>query len=59
MACVDVSDPHEGVSVEGSDKDFIFTIESWGKLTPQEILAKALELLDAKLDEFSTVLNKA
>lgn len=59
MACVDVADPEGSVTVEGSEKDFIFTIESWGKLPPQEILSKALDVLDEKLDEFSTELNKA
>ncbi|MBS3151837.1 DNA-directed RNA polymerase subunit D [Candidatus Woesearchaeota archaeon] len=59
MACVDAVDPKEGIKVEGSEKDFIFTIESWGKITPEEILGKALEFLDEKLDEFSALLNKA
>jgi len=59
MACVDAADPHESVAVEGSEKDFIFTIESWGKLSCQEILSKALEILDEKLDDFSGLLNKA
>ena len=58
-ACVDVCDPKDSVTVEGSEKDFIFTIESWGKLSPEEILAKALDMIDEKLDEFATLLNKA
>ncbi len=48
MACVD-ADPN--VKVEGSDKDFLFTIEAWGQLKPKEILAKALAMLEEKLDE--------
>lgn len=59
MACVDICDPKDSVKVESSEKDFIFTIESWGKLPAEEILARALDVLDERLDEFSTLLNKA
>ena len=59
MACVDAVDPEKGISVEGSEKDFIFTIESWGKIPPEEIFSKALDVVDEKLDEFSALLSKA
>ena len=59
MACVDVADPQGSVMVEGSEKDFIFTVESWGKLPCEEILTKALDLIDEKVDEFSSLLNKS
>ncbi len=59
MACVDACDPKGSVLVEGSEKDFIFTIESWGKLSPEEILSRALDVVDEKLDEFAALLNKA
>lgn len=59
MACVDIADPHNGITVEGSEKDFIFTIESWGKLSCEEILSRALDIIDKKVDEFSALLNKA
>jgi len=58
-ACVDIADPVGSVTVEPSDKDFIFSIESWGKLSPEEILNVALDRLDEKLDGFSKALNKA
>ncbi len=58
MACVDISDPSEAIKVEASEKDFIFTLESWGKLSPEQILATSLDVLDDKLDEFSTELAK-
>lgn len=58
-ACVDIADPTGSVIVEASEKDFIFSIESWGKLSPEEILNSALDALDEKLDEFSKVLSKA
>ena len=59
MACVDCCDPKESVTVVGSEKDFIFTIESWGNLTPNEILDAALNVFDEKLDEFEEMMNKA
>ena len=59
MACVDIADPKDGITVEGSEKDFILTIDSSGKLPCEKILSKALDIIDEKLDEFSTLLNKA
>jgi DNA-directed RNA polymerase subunit D len=59
MGCVDAADPKGSVAVESSDKDFIFTIESWGNLTPQQILDKSLDVFDEKLEEFVKLLDKA
>lgn len=40
------------------DKDeFIFTIESWGQLTPKEIVIKAIDVYDKELEEFSELLK--
>ncbi len=58
-ACVDVVSPKEGLTVEGSNKDFIFFLESWGQLSCENILKKALEILDKNIDEFATAVNKA
>lgn len=58
-ACVDICDPKEGVTVKGSEKDFIVTVESWGKLDTNEILEQALNIIDEKVNEFSELLNKA
>jgi len=55
-ACADASPE---VKVEGSKKDFIFTVESFGQLTPSEMVLKAFDILDEKLDEFVDVLKKA
>lgn len=48
-----------GATIENSETDFIFTIESWGKMTPEEIIKRTLDVLDEKLDEFSKLLSKA
>ncbi|MBS3168371.1 DNA-directed RNA polymerase subunit D [Candidatus Woesearchaeota archaeon] len=49
---------HE-IKVTNSEKDFIVTIESWGKLNPEEIFLTSLDVLDQKMDEFYTQLSKA
>ena len=36
------------------DKDeYIFTVESWGQLSPKEIVTKAVEVYDKELEEFA------
>jgi DNA-directed RNA polymerase subunit D len=46
-----------GVVVEYSDKDFIFTIESWGQLNSKEIISTAVDLFNSKLKEFEKELK--
>ncbi len=55
-ACVDASPE---VKVEGSKKDFIFTVESFGQLSPNEMVLKAFDVFDEKLDEFAEALKSA
>ena len=47
------------IEVKNSNEDFIFYLESWGQLSCKEILLKALELFDEKLDDFESKLKKA
>ena len=40
------------------DKDeFIFTVESWGQLTPKEIVLKAIDIYDKQLEEFAELVK--
>lgn len=55
-ACVDTA-PEE-VQIIPSRTDFIFTIESFGQLTPKEMLLASLDVIDEKLDEFEKKLKK-
>ena len=48
-----------GITIENSETEFVFTIESWGKLSCEEILSRALDAIDERLDEFATQLAKA
>lgn len=47
------------VELSNSNENFIFFLESWGQLKPEEIVKKALEIFDERLDEFSEKLKKA
>ena len=40
------------VEVEGSETDFIFTVESWGQLEPREMVKEAIKIFTKKLDDF-------
>lgn len=55
MACADASSE---VKVEGSKRDFIFTVESFGQLTPAEIVLEAFDVFDEKLEELSEKLKE-
>ncbi|MBI5391773.1 DNA-directed RNA polymerase subunit D [Candidatus Woesearchaeota archaeon] len=58
-ACVDANEPKNGLTVEASEKDFIFYVESFGKLKPEEIVSRALDLLNEKVDELAVAIEKA
>ena len=57
-SCESIASPEESVVLEPSETDFIFTIESWGQLSPKEIYEKAIESLNAKIGELDTNLGK-
>ena len=46
------------ITIENSDTDFMFCVESWGQLTPKEIMLKSVEMIDLKLDELEKGLKK-
>ncbi len=56
-ACVEAC-PKKAITVKANENDFIFTIESFGQLTPKEILLEAFNVLDKKLDDFSKAIKK-
>lgn len=56
-ACVDAS-PEGAIEAKASDKNFILTIESWGQLTPKEITATAIGILDEQLDALKESIKK-
>jgi DNA-directed RNA polymerase subunit D len=40
------------------NKSYLFTIESWGQLEPEEIVAEAIRVYDKQLEEFAELLAK-
>lgn len=56
MACVEAF-PND-ISVEGSKKDFIFRVESFGQLKAKEMVEEALNIFNSKLDDFEKSLKE-
>ena len=46
------------IEVNGSEKDFMFFLESFGQLSNKEVILTALDIIDKKLGEFSSKLDK-
>lgn len=44
------------VQIEDKEGEYVFYLESWGQLSPGEIMAKAVEVFDLKLEEFEASL---
>ncbi len=55
MACAEASSE---IKVDGSKKDFIFTIESFGQLSHNEMVSKAFDVFEDKLEEFTKKLKE-
>ncbi len=47
-----------GIEASASKENFIFYLESWGQLEPKEILLRAVDIFDEKLDEFGKLVKK-
>lgn len=45
----------DGIEVEQKDGDYILFIESWGQLSPTDIITQALGAYDHQLDDFAKV----
>ncbi len=54
-ACVEAC--KGAIKVEPSEKDIIFYVESFGQLSPREIVVKAVEILDTKIKDFDKLLK--
>ena len=49
---------NNSIEITSSQENFIFYLESWGQLEPKEILTKAIDIFDDKLDEFEKLVKK-
>lgn len=54
-ACEDVCE--DLVKIDWDDKTIIFNVESWGQLSPEEMVTKACEVTDLHLDKFTKLLK--
>jgi len=50
-SCVEVC-PKNAIKLIENENEIIFYLESWGQLSPKEILQSSLKILDEKLDDF-------
>lgn len=55
-ACIEKG--KNAVKISPSEKDFIFTVESWGQLSSEELFKETINALDENLSEFSKQLKK-
>lgn len=56
QACADISEG--AIKVDGSNEDFIVTVESWGQLDAKEMVRQGIKLIHSKLDDFSKSLTE-
>lgn len=54
-ACVESCD-RKSVSVKGSENEFIFTVESWGQLTPKQMVTASLDILKEELEDLAKLI---
>lgn len=47
----------EVITVNGSTENFIVTMESWGQLSPKEILMESISIMTDKLKEFNKLIK--
>ena len=53
--CVELT--NSAIKIEKTD-DYVFYVESWGQITPKEIISTALDVLQEKTKEFEKELEK-
>ncbi|RJQ17621.1 DNA-directed RNA polymerase subunit D [Candidatus Woesearchaeota archaeon] len=57
ILCQACSDASNDITVE-TEEGFMFTIESWGQLSPHELAIHALKLFDEQLEAFDELVKK-
>lgn len=59
ITCAACSQLSKGKIKVTPNKTYLMTIESWGQLEPEEIVAEAIKAYDTQLEEFTELLAKA
>jgi DNA-directed RNA polymerase subunit D len=55
-ACTDIDPQH--IKLNESSSEFIFAVESWGQLSPKEIVSTAVGIMQKKCDEVVKLIGK-
>ncbi len=56
-ACKDINNDIVKIDYENPHTEFVFTIESWGQLSPEKIVEEGVTIYNAQLDEFKKLLK--
>ncbi|MFA6072936.1 MAG: DNA-directed RNA polymerase subunit D [Candidatus Woesearchaeota archaeon] len=56
-ACRDIDNNVLKIEYENPHTDFVFTIESWGQLSPEKIVEEGVKQYNAQLDEFKKLIK--
>jgi len=56
-ACKGISDDVVKIEYDDPHNNFVFTIEAWGQLTPDEIVEQGLDTYNNQLDEFKKLIK--
>lgn len=56
-ACRDINKDVVKIEYENPHREFVFTIESWGQLSPDTIVEEGIKQYNAQLDEFKKLLK--
>ena len=57
-ACVDICEPKGAITLDKTDKDFIFYVESWGQLSCKGIIDESLKIIKDTSNEFIKEIKK-
>lgn len=55
QACVKVADG--AIKLNEKNDDIIFTVESFGQMSPEDMVVQAIDVFDARVDEFSKLVK--
>lgn len=53
------TDISKGITIKYSDDEFVFVVESWGQLSPMEIIGAALERMQKQCKAFEEIVKEA
>lgn len=55
--CAEIS--NGSIKLNENNTEFIFYVEPWGQLKPKEMISKAVDIFEQRLDDFANLIKKA